>query len=174
MRNIRDYFLLTLKGMAMGAADVIPGVSGGTIAFITGIYEELINSIKSINGNALKLLFAGKFVELWKSVNGNFLLSVLIGIGISIPSLAKGLEYLLNHHPIWVWSFFFGLILASTIYVARTDKKWNSYNCCRYCRNSHSLFYHRYFTSRSKYFVLVYSCFRSNNHSCNDTARYFG
>ena len=68
------------------------GVSGGTIAFITGIYEELINSIKSINGNALKLLFAGKFVELWKSVNGNFLLSVLIGIGISILSLAKGLN----------------------------------------------------------------------------------
>ncbi len=109
----------------MGAADVVPGVSGGTIAFITGIYEELINSIKSININAIKLFFTGKFAEFWKAINGTFLLSVFIGIAISIVSLAKGLEFLLNHYPILVWSFFFGLIVASAIYVARSIKKWD-------------------------------------------------
>jgi putative membrane protein len=125
-RKINEYLLLTLKGMAMGAADVVPGVSGGTIALITGIYEELIFSIKSINLKALKLLFTGKGAAFWKAINGNFLLSVLLGIGISIFSLAKGLTYLLEHYPILVWSFFFGLIIASTIYVARTIQTWNA------------------------------------------------
>lgn len=109
----------------MGAADVIPGVSGGTIAFITGIYEELIDSIKSINLTSIKLLLTGKFAEFWKAVNGTFLLSLLTGIAISIISLAKGLKYLLDHHPILVWSFFFGLVVASAIYVARTIKNWS-------------------------------------------------
>lgn len=125
-RTTKDYFVLVLKGMGMGAADVVPGVSGGTIAFITGIYEELIDSIKSININALKLFFTGKFAEFWKAINGSFLISVLMGIGISVFSLAKGLEYLLNHFPILVWSFFFGLIIASAIYVARAIKKWDA------------------------------------------------
>lgn len=125
-RTFKDYLLLTLKGMGMGAADVVPGVSGGTIAFITGIYEELINSIKSINLNAIKLFFTGKFVEFWKAINGTFLVSVLLGIGISVFSLAKGLEYLLTHYPILVWSFFFGLIVASAIYVSRSIKNWNA------------------------------------------------
>lgn len=125
-RNTKNYLLLVLKGMGMGAADVVPGVSGGTIAFITGIYEELINSIKSVNLNALKLFFSGRFASFWKAVNGKFLVSVLLGIGISIFSLAKGLEYLLHHYPILVWAFFFGLIVASAIYVARSIKKWNT------------------------------------------------
>ncbi|MEN8116085.1 MAG: DUF368 domain-containing protein [Bacteroidota bacterium] len=125
-RTIKDYFILILKGMGMGAADVVPGVSGGTIAFITGIYEELINSIKSINLNAIKLFFSGKFTEFWKAINGTFLISVLLGIGISVFSLAKGLKFLLDNYPILVWSFFFGLIIASAIYVARTIEKWNS------------------------------------------------
>lgn len=125
-KNIRDYLLLTLKGMAMGAADVVPGVSGGTIALITGIYEELIFSIKSINLKALKLLLSGKPAAFWKAINGSFLLSVLLGIAISIFSLAKGLTFLLHHYPILVWSFFFGLIVASAIYVARTIKAWNA------------------------------------------------
>jgi putative membrane protein len=124
-RTIKDYSLITLKGIAMGAADVIPGVSGGTIAFITGIYEELINSIKSVNLSTLKLLFTGKFAEFWKAINGTFLLSLVTGIAISILSLAKGLKYLLDHYPILVWSFFFGLVVASAIYVARTIPKWN-------------------------------------------------
>lgn len=124
-RTTKDYTLITLKGIAMGAADVIPGVSGGTIAFISGIYEELINSIKSVNIHSLKLLFSGKFAEFWKAVNGNFLISLFAGIAISIISLAKGLKYLLDHHPILVWSFFFGLVVASAIYVAKTITKWN-------------------------------------------------
>ncbi|MGM0621227.1 MAG: DUF368 domain-containing protein [Bacteroidota bacterium] len=125
-RTAKNYLLLILKGMGMGAADVVPGVSGGTIAFITGIYEELVFSIKSINLKAVKLFFSGKFAEFWKHINGTFLMSVLLGIAISIFSLAKLLEYLLNHYPILIWSFFFGLIIASAIYVARTIKKWNA------------------------------------------------
>jgi len=125
IRNFKDYIVLALKGMGMGAADVVPGVSGGTIAFITGIYEELINSIKSINLNAIKLFFTGKFGAFWKAINGSFLISIFIGVGISIFSLAKGLEYLLNNYPILVWSFFFGLIVASAIYVARSIEKWD-------------------------------------------------
>lgn len=109
----------------MGAADVVPGVSGGTIAFITGIYEELINSIKSINLNALKLFLAGKFNQFWQAINGTFLVSVLLGIGISVFSLAKGLKYLLDHQPVLIWSFFFGLIVASAVYVAKSIKYWN-------------------------------------------------
>ena len=124
-RTIKDYIILIVKGMGMGAADVVPGVSGGTIAFITGIYEELINSIKSINLNSVKLFFTGKFVEFWKAINGTFLISVFMGIGISIFSLAKGLKYLLDHYPILVWAFFFGLIVASAIYVARSISHWN-------------------------------------------------
>jgi putative membrane protein len=126
IRNTKDHLLLVLKGMGMGAADVVPGVSGGTIAFITGIYEELINSIKSVNLHALKLFFSFRLAAFWKAINGNFLISVLLGIGISIFSLAKGLEYLLHHYPILVWSFFFGLIVASAIYIARTIKKWDA------------------------------------------------
>lgn len=124
-RTAKDYLVLVVKGMGMGAADVVPGVSGGTIAFITGIYEELINSIKSINLKALKLLFSLKLVEFWKTINGTFLLCVLLGIGISVFSLAKGLQYLLENHPVLVWSFFFGLIVASAIYVAKSIKNWN-------------------------------------------------
>ncbi|MGQ8337895.1 DUF368 domain-containing protein [Sunxiuqinia sp. A32] len=123
-RTIKDYLLIGLKGMGMGAADVVPGVSGGTIAFITGIYQELIDSIKSINLSSLKLLFSGKLKAFWQAVNGNFLLALVFGIGISVLSLAKGLKYLLDHQPILIWSFFFGLIIASAIYVARDIKKW--------------------------------------------------
>lgn len=123
--NKRAYFILILKGMAMGAADVIPGVSGGTIAFITGIYEELIESVKSINLKSLKLLFSGRILEFWKAINGAFLISVFLGIAISIFSLAKGLKFLLENYPIPVWAFFFGLILSSTIFVAKKIKKYD-------------------------------------------------
>lgn len=123
-RTLKDYLILSLKGMGMGAADVVPGVSGGTIAFITGIYQELINSIKSVNLSSIKLLLSFKLNDFWKSVNGNFLLALVIGIGISVLSLAKGLKYLLDHHPILIWSFFFGLIVASAIYVARDIREW--------------------------------------------------
>ena len=120
--------LLVLKGIAMGAADVIPGVSGGTIAFITGIYEELLLSIKNIDLKALKLFFTGKFGEFWTKINGGFLLAVVAGIGISVFSLARGMTWLLTHHPIPLWSFFFGLIAASTWLVARDVTRWNAVN----------------------------------------------
>lgn len=123
--STKDYLVLVLKGMGMGAADVVPGVSGGTIAFITGIYEELIDSIKSVNLKTLKLLFTGRLAAFWKAVNGSFLATLLLGIAISIFSLAKGLGYLLHNYPILVWSFFFGLIVASAIYVGRAIKEWD-------------------------------------------------
>lgn len=124
-RRIKDYAVLTLKGMAMGAADVVPGVSGGTIAFIAGIYDELINSIKSINMHSLRLLFTGKIAAFWKAVNGNFLFALLLGIAISVFSLAKLITYLLLNEPVLVWSFFFGLVLASTWFVTKDIKGWN-------------------------------------------------
>ena len=124
-RRIKDYAVLTLKGMAMGAADVVPGVSGGTIAFIAGIYDELINSIKSINMHSLKLLFTGKIAAFWKAVNGNFLFALLLGFAISVFSLAKLITYLLLNEPVLVWSFFFGLVLASTWFVTKDIKGWN-------------------------------------------------
>ena len=124
-RRIKDYAVLTLKGMAMGAADVVPGVSGGTIAFIAGIYDELINSIKSINMHSLKLLFTGKIAAFWKAVNGNFLFALLLGIAISVFSLAKLITYVLLNEPVVVWCFFFGLVLASTWFVTKDIKGWN-------------------------------------------------
>ncbi|MCK5638513.1 MAG: DUF368 domain-containing protein [Flavobacteriaceae bacterium] len=123
-RRLKDYFVISLKGMAMGAADVVPGVSGGTIAFISGIYEELIASINKININTFKILKNDGINAMWKSINGNFLISLLIGIAISVISLAKIIRHLLETQPILIWSFFFGLVLASIIYVAKQIKSW--------------------------------------------------
>ena len=123
-KNIKNYLFLALRGMGMGAADVVPGVSGGTIAFITGIYEELINSIKSINLEAIKLFLTGKWKSFWLHINGNFLLAVFAGIFISVLSLAKALEYLLEHQPVLIWAFFFGLIVASSYVVSRKITHW--------------------------------------------------
>jgi putative membrane protein len=122
---MKKYLILVLKGMGMGAADVVPGVSGGTIAFITGIYEDLINAIKSINYPNLKLLFSGRVAAFWKAINANFLIALVVGIGISVVSLARLLQYILETYPELIWSFFFGLIVASAIYVARQIKIWN-------------------------------------------------
>jgi putative membrane protein len=125
-RNLKDYLVIGLKGMAMGAADVVPGVSGGTIAFISGIYEELLGSISNVNFDLLKTLKQDGFKAAWKEVNGNFLLSLFIGIFVSIVSLAKAIKYLLENEPVLLWSFFFGLVLASVIYIAKQITKWNS------------------------------------------------
>lgn len=119
MRKFSSYAMITLKGIGMGAADVIPGVSGGTIAFLTGIYEELLGSIKSINTQAFKLLFTGRLGQFWKHINGNFLISLILGIGISFFSLAKLMQYLMANEPIPLWSFFFGLIIASAILILK-------------------------------------------------------
>jgi len=116
---------LFFKGIAMGAANVIPGVSGGTIAFITGIFEELIEAIKSVNIKALKLLFSGKFREFSKYIHLPFLITIFLGVGISILSFAKLFEFLFENYPIYIWSYFFGLILASVFFVGKTIEHWN-------------------------------------------------
>ncbi len=105
--------------MAMGAADVVPGVSGGTIAFISGIYEELLETINRLNLKTIKILFKNGFNEFWKAINGNFLASLLFGIAISVVSFAKGISFLLHNYPIELWSFFFGLVLASVLFVGK-------------------------------------------------------
>ena len=123
--NFTRSVVLALKGCAMGMADVVPGVSGGTIAFISGIYEELLDSIRSVNATALKLLLKLRLGEFWRHINGSFLLPVLLGIAVAIFSLARLMTYLLQHHPIEIWSFFFGLIIASALLVARQVGRWD-------------------------------------------------
>lgn len=112
----------------MGAADVIPGVSGGTIAFITGIYDHLLNSINAFNPKNLQLLLKGNFREFFDRVNVWFLVSLLAGVGTAIISLAKGITYLMEHHPVHLWSFFFGLIVASSFLVMKQIKTWKIWN----------------------------------------------
>ncbi len=126
MRSFKDYLLLFAKGLAMGGADVVPGVSGGTIAFISGIYEELIDSIKAVNIDSLKVLLKGEFKEFWQQINGNFLIVLLSGIAISLKSLASLMTYLMEHNPIQLWSFFLGLILISSIVILRQIKQWSA------------------------------------------------
>lgn len=109
----------------MGGADVVPGVSGGTIAFITGIYEELLNSISKIDVDAVRLLLKFKLKEFWVHINGTFLIVLLSGILTSVFSLATVITYLLEHHPISIWSFFFGLIIISAVLVAKEIREWN-------------------------------------------------
>ena len=123
--NFSRYIVLALKGCAMGMADVVPGVSGGTIAFISGIYEELLDSIRSVNATALKLLLKLRLGEFWRHINGSFLLPVLLGIAIAIFSLARLMTYLLTYHPIAIWSLFVGLIIASALLVARQIGRWD-------------------------------------------------
>jgi putative membrane protein len=109
----------------MGSADVVPGVSGGTIAFITGIYETLLNAIRSVDLQALQYLKKFQIKALWKHVNGNFLLPLLAGIATSVLTLAKVITHLLAEYPIQVWSFFFGLIVISALIILREIKLWN-------------------------------------------------
>lgn len=124
-RSLFDYFTVLLKGVAMGAADVVPGVSGGTIAFISGIYEELLNAISAINMRLFSVFKKDGFAAVWKKVNGNFLIALLSGIAISVVSLAKGISWLLEEHPILVWSFFFGLVLASILFIGKQITTWS-------------------------------------------------
>lgn len=124
-RNFISYFFIVLKGMAMGAADVVPGVSGGTIAFISGIYEELIESINNVNLSLFKTLKKEGIAAFWKQLNGNFLVALFCGILISVVSLARGISWLLLNQPILLWSFFFGLVVASILFVGKSIEKWN-------------------------------------------------
>ncbi len=124
MNNLKKYLMVTLKGACMGAADVIPGVSGGTIAFIMGIYDEFVGSIASVNTEAMKLLAKGQFKAFWKHINGTFLVSLALGIGISVILLAGLMQTLLTACPIQTWAFFFGLIVASSIFILRGISGW--------------------------------------------------
>jgi putative membrane protein len=121
---MNKHILLYAKGIAMGAADVVPGVSGGTVAFISGIYDELLRSIASVP-HAVGLLLRGRITAAWQTANAGFLLILLAGILSSVASLARVITYLLEHQPIPVWSFFFGLILVSSHIVAREIQRWN-------------------------------------------------
>lgn len=125
MRNVKDYLLLFLKGIGMGAANVIPGVSGGTIALITGIFENLIDSIKSFDLKAVQFLLKFKIKDFIKHTDLFFLIAVFSGALVSVFSLAKILGFLFANYPIYIWAFFFGLILASVYFVGRTIEKWD-------------------------------------------------
>ncbi|WP_432410762.1 DUF368 domain-containing protein [Rasiella sp. SM2506] len=125
-RSFFQYVVITAKGLAMGAADVVPGVSGGTIAFIAGIYEELIETIHKLDLGFFKIWKKEGFIASWNTYNLSFLLALFSGVFISILSLAKTITWLLAEHPILVWSFFFGLVVASILYVGRQIKIWNT------------------------------------------------
>jgi putative membrane protein len=125
MGKLSEYILTAVKGACMGAADVIPGVSGGTIAFIMGIYDKFVASLAAINAEAVKLFFTGKFKEFWRHINGGFLLSLVVGIGVSVISLATVMQTLLSDFPIQTWAFFFGLIVASSIFILRGISGWS-------------------------------------------------
>ena len=126
MRKLKDYLMVGVKGACMGAADVIPGVSGGTIAFITGIYDEFVGSIARVDAEAVRLLLKGKIRDFWKHINGTFLLSVIAGIGVSVVSLAGLMQMLLSDYPVQTWAFFFGLIVASSIFILRGISGWKA------------------------------------------------
>ncbi len=124
-RTFRDYLILGVKGYCMGAADVVPGVSGGTMAFILGIYRELIASIKSVDLRCLRLLLSGRVKEALDATSWKFLVSVAAGIFTAIFTIAKGLSYMLSTHPVVIWSFFFGLVAASAITICLEIEKWH-------------------------------------------------
>ena len=125
-RRLLDYAVISLKGVAMGAADAVPGVSGGTIAFISGIYEELIKTISGVNLSLFKTLKKEGFSAFWTQLNGNFIVALLSGIIISYVSFMRLAKYLIENHPILIWSFFFGLIVASIFFVGKQINKWNA------------------------------------------------
>jgi len=119
------YLILIIKGIAIGAANVIPGVSGGTIALITGVFERLINSIKSFGPRAVKLLLKGRFKEFAVHTDFFFLLSIFIGVLLAIVTLARLFDYLFTNYPVYIWAYFFGLVLASVYFVGKTVDKWS-------------------------------------------------
>ncbi len=120
-----SHILLFLKGFLMGSVELIPGVSAGTIAFVTGIYTELLDSIKSINLQALKVWRKEGVAAFWKTINGNFLLTLLLGMALAIISLSRFIQFVLQNYPVLCWSFFFGLIIAASWYMAKDIPRWN-------------------------------------------------
>ena len=124
-RTLKQKFFLVLKGLAMGAANKVPGVSGGVVAFVTGFYEEFIHSLKQINTTALKLLFGARFKSFYYHINGPFLSLLFTGIILSFFSVSKLLDYLIKHYELFVWSLFFGLIIGSIYQINKNFKNWN-------------------------------------------------
>lgn len=124
---IKNHIFTALKGFGMGAANVVPGVSGGTIALITGIYSQIVNAISAFaTPSVWKALFKGRFKEFWQRIDGSFLLALGIGIVVSILSLAKLVTWALAEYPVLTWAFFFGLIIASAVYMLIPVKKWKA------------------------------------------------
>lgn len=123
--NIKEHLIVGLKGFLMGAANVIPGVSGGTMAVITGIFHRMVSALSTLGDpQTYKLLFSGKFRDFWKKIDGGFILALLVGILLSIFSVAKLLGYTMDHFPVETWAFFFGLIVASALIMLADVKKW--------------------------------------------------
>ncbi len=127
-RTLSDKIFLFVKGLAMGAANKVPGVSGGTVAFVAGFYEELIYSLQKINGKALLLLLNGRFKSFYQYVNGRFLLLIFAGSTFSYFSVSRVLDYFLQHYEIFVWSTFFGMIIGSIFYIAKDFNDWSRQN----------------------------------------------
>jgi putative membrane protein len=128
IEELTGYSIISIKGMAMGAADAVPGVSGGTIALLLGIYEELINSIGNINISLFKELYKNGFYSFWEKLNGNFLLSLITGILFSLVTFVKLTAYFFDKYPILIWSFFLGLVLATIYVIYKLIKSWNYIN----------------------------------------------
>lgn len=124
-RSFSDQFFLVIKGLCMGAANKVPGVSGGIVAFVGGFYEEFIYSLQKINGNAFKLLFRGRFKSFYRYINGSFLTLLIFGMLVSYFSVSKILDYFLEEKELFVWAAFFGMILGSIYYIAKDFKHWN-------------------------------------------------
>ncbi|MEM6730552.1 MAG: DUF368 domain-containing protein [Myxococcota bacterium] len=122
--SVSSYLMVFLRGVAMGAADVVPGVSGGTVAFITGIYEELLDAIKAFGGEGLKRAWARDLRGAWRAVNGNFLVALAAGIAASIVTLSRGVLFALETYPELLWAFFVGLLVGAIWVVSRQVTRW--------------------------------------------------
>ena len=124
-RTFSDKVWLVLKGLAMGAANKVPGVSGGVVAFVAGFYEEFIYSLQKVNRKAFALLFNGRFRSFFQYINGRFLGLLILGMVISYFSVSKILDYLIQHYELYVWSAFFGMIIGSIYYISKDFGDWN-------------------------------------------------
>ena len=125
-RTFRDRLFLVIKGLGMGAANKVPGVSGGVVAFVAGFYEEFIYSLQKINGKAFKLLINGRFQSFFRYINGRFISLLFLGMIISYFSVSKLLDYLIVHYELYVWSVFFGMIIGSIYYIGKDFDSWNA------------------------------------------------
>ncbi|PWI30340.1 DUF368 domain-containing protein [Flavobacteriaceae bacterium LYZ1037] len=124
-RTFTDKLFLVLKGLGMGAANKVPGISGGVVAFVAGFYEEFIYSLQKVNAKAFKLLINGRFKSFFQYINGRFLSLLFLGMIVSYFSVSKILDYLIRHYELYVWSVFFGMIIGSIYYISKDFKDWN-------------------------------------------------